>query len=285
MRTLLLSTSSYLAGRLETITRKAGLDTLAVVSLRGDPKDLDPGRDEMIGEIAVLPSPHLDVCFAADSRSLARIMRAYEPDLAIVAGWSKLIPADAIVVPKLGVINCHVSVLPRHRGPYAIAWAIRDGDDLGMTIHYMNPAFDEGNILAQDARPMPQDTSPTVVRGIIDEIWDRLLPEAIEAVRRGEPGTPQPTLDIPWEGVFGDDYRHIDWSMPAVGIDRQVRAWQWILYQAGPTGPVATIDGKPVVVTGTSLVEPSSDMDARRFATGDGDIWITEWAPAPEATR
>ncbi len=58
-------------------------------------------------------------------------------------------------MPRLGIVNGHPSLLPRYRGPFPIAWAIRNGEtEIGMTFHLMDAAFDTGNVLAQKAVPL-----------------------------------------------------------------------------------------------------------------------------------
>jgi methionyl-tRNA formyltransferase len=47
--------------------------------------------------------PELDVLFAATKHSLPRLLRAYEPDLAICTGFPWLISQEAIDVPRLGI--------------------------------------------------------------------------------------------------------------------------------------------------------------------------------------
>ena len=50
-------------------------------------------------------------------------------------------------------------------------------------------------------------------------------------------------------------------------------------------GPIAELDGRPVRLTRTSLVDPGGD--ARRVEAGDGPIWIVSWEPveSPDATE
>jgi folate-dependent phosphoribosylglycinamide formyltransferase PurN len=75
----------------------------------------------------VADDPHeLDVLFAASKHSLAPLLRGCEPDLAICTGFPWLIPAEAIEVPKHGIVNGHPSLLPRYRGPFP-ADPARDG--------------------------------------------------------------------------------------------------------------------------------------------------------------
>ena len=64
----------------------------------------------------------------------------------------RIIPAWLLNISRLGGINIHPSLLPKHRGCFAIPWAIIDGDkETGLTIHTMNEEVDTGYLLYQDS--------------------------------------------------------------------------------------------------------------------------------------
>ena len=69
----------------------------------------------------------LDLLFARDKHAIEPLLRAYEPDLMTCWGFPWKIPQAALDVPRLGSINMHPALLPRHRGPIPLAWALRDG--------------------------------------------------------------------------------------------------------------------------------------------------------------
>ena len=61
-------------------------------------------------------------------------------------------------MPRLGSINVHPALLPRHRGPIPLAWALREGDAAwGSTWHRMDAELDTGNMLAQATVPIEDD--------------------------------------------------------------------------------------------------------------------------------
>ena len=61
-------------------------------------------------------------------------------------------------MPPLGIVNGHPSLLPRYRGPFPLAWAVRNGErEIGLTYHLMDAEFDTGNLLAQAAIPLDDD--------------------------------------------------------------------------------------------------------------------------------
>ena len=115
------------------------------------------------------PPPHLiltdatapqgiDLLLARDKHSIEPLLRAYEPDLMLCWGFPWKIPQSALDVPRLASVNCHPALLPRHRGPIPLAWALRDGDDAwGCTWHYMDAELDTGNTLVQGTVPIDDD--------------------------------------------------------------------------------------------------------------------------------
>ena len=67
----------------------------------------------------------------------------------ITGGMAWKLPADLLALPRLGAINIHPALLPRHRGPSPFEAAFRAGDtETGLTIHRMAADFDTGPILA-----------------------------------------------------------------------------------------------------------------------------------------
>ena len=131
--------------------------------------------------------PELDILIPARRSSIAPLLRSVEPDIVICMGFPWKIPPDALAVPPHGWVNGHPSLLPRHRGPIPIAWAIRAGDEeIGITFHRMDAELDTGPIFAQ--RPIllgayvePEEIYPRmgeVVRVIASSL------EEVEGARR-----------------------------------------------------------------------------------------------------
>jgi methionyl-tRNA formyltransferase len=222
----------------------------------------------------------LDLLLARDKHAIEPLLRAYEPDLMICWGFPWKIPQAALDVPRLGSINMHPALLPRHRGPIPLAWALRDGDTVwGQTWHRMDAELDTGNLLVQGAVPIEDDDvdiaefGTKLQAGALD-----LLPRALERVAAADPGDPQPLEGATWAGHFeDDDYARIDWARPARTIHNQVRAWHLTFGLSGLRAPLADVDGKDVVVLQTRLADPGGG--ARRVECGDGPIWVVATEP------
>lgn len=222
----------------------------------------------------------LDLLLARDKHAIEPLLRAYEPDLMLCWGFPWKIPQAALEVPRLGSVNMHPALLPRHRGPIPLAWALRDGDPVwGQTWHRMDAELDTGNLLAQGTVPIEDDDVDIAEFGARLQVGAlELLPQALERVAAGDPGDPQPLEGASWAGHFeDDDYVRVDWSQPARLIHNQVRAWHLTFGMSGLRAPIAELDGKDVVVLQTRLTDPGAG--ARRVECGDGPVWLVATEP------
>ena len=272
-RVVVVSTVAPVATALVEAVRGHGHEVVALVAARGR-RPPAPGARGFVLSDETAPEG-LDLLLPAGSRALEPLLRAYAPDLALCWGYPWKIPLAALETPRLGSVNMHPGLLPRHRGPVPMAWAFRDGDPhLGVTWHRMDAELDTGPILAQATVPIGDDdcSIEDVAPGLVTEALG-LLPRVLERVAAGDPGDPQPAEGATWAGHFGEDYARVDWSQPARAIHDQVRAWTFTFGLSGLVGPVAELDGERVHLVRTSLTEKP---EARRVECGDGPLWIVE---------
>ena len=222
----------------------------------------------------------LSLIFARDKDAVAPLLRGLEPDVVLCWGFSWKLPQEALDVPRLGSVNQHPGLLPRHRGPIPTAWALRDGDgQFGITWHRMDAELDTGPILAQSTLPIKDEWTTIYEMGpsILQATFE-LLPQVFERLAAGDPGDPQSDEGASWAGYFGEDYATVDWSQPARKIHDQVRAWHLTFGQSDLAGPIAELDGERVKLLRTSLTDLGDG--ARVVETGDGNLWILESEPA-----
>ena len=271
MRAVIYSTVLPAIENLVMCARSVGITPVAVITPRAVRGSHAKARRDAI--LAEAPDG-LDLCFVAEKASLLRLTRAYEPDLGLCTGYPWLLPPEVLAVPRLGVVNSHPSLLPRHRGPFPWAWAVREHDpELGLTVHLMDAQFDTGPILAQGSKPMPEDVTlegliPTV-RGLSQE----LLPKALRRVLDGDRGDPQTEEGATYAGPFGQDYAELDPSSSRVELLRQVRAWQLTFHEAR-NGPFATVGERRLRVLDAALDDPG-DNSVVRLEAADGPLWLT----------
>jgi methionyl-tRNA formyltransferase len=149
-------------------------------------------------------------------------------DLLVVVGWTRLVPAPVLALPRFGCVGFHASLLPRHRGRAPVNWAIIRGERrTGATMLMLDPGVDTGPII--DQRPIDigfYDTCGTVYERVAAagvEMLTSHLPAILEgrATRRPQgagSGSHGDTLPkrTPAMGIT-------DWTRPAVEIHNWIR--------------------------------------------------------------
>jgi methionyl-tRNA formyltransferase len=75
-------------------------------------------------------------------------LRSTRTDLLVVCDYGQILSREALSTTRLGGINLHGSLLPRHRGAAPVQWSILSGDQTaGVSVIHMTPALDAGPIL------------------------------------------------------------------------------------------------------------------------------------------
>ena len=271
-RVVLITVLPVVAQGYATLVRALGHEPVAVIA----PRRRVPGAPPtpFAAEHVADDPEDLDVLFAASKNSIAPLLRAYEPDLALCTGFPWLIPAEAIAVPKHGIVNGHPSLLPHYRGPFPVAWAVRNGEtEIGMSYHLMDAQFDTGNVLAQKRLPLREDETNETLFGQMPEVTAELLPIVFDRLARGDRGEPQEGGE--YQSVFEDDYRFVDLTQRAADVHRQVRAWSFVPPILPNMGPILERDGSSVRLLRTSLTEVAG---AERLECADGPLWVVETA-------
>lgn len=178
-------------------------------------------------------------------------LAALKPDLLVVVAYGLILPQAVLDIPRLGCINSHASLLPRWRGAAPIQRAVQAGDaESGVTVMRMEAGLDTGPMLLKVTTPITaQDTGGS--------LHDRLAEMGPPAVIHAIAGLAAGTL----EGEVQDDslatYAHklnkdearIDWSRPAVELERLVRAFNpWPICNS-------TLNGEALKVLAANLAE------------------------------
>ena len=220
--------------------------------------------------------PHLDVVMPSKRASIAPLLRGLEPDLVVCMGFPWKIPPDALAVPRLGWLNGHPSLLPRHRGPIPVAWAIRNGDEeYGITFHRMDAELDTGAILAQRRLPIGDFAEPEGLYGRTGPAVMEVLREALDALAAGDEGRPQEEGGV-YESFFTDEDAWLDPAGTAVEAHRLVWAWRFAMSHGELRGALVDLGGETVRVLASALAEVEG---ARRFDCADGPLWLLQMEP------
>jgi methionyl-tRNA formyltransferase len=154
--------------------------------------------------------------FASYSAEDARAtLRGLDADLGIMAYVTQFIPEAFCAIPKHGTIQFHPSLLPLHRGPSSINWAIIQGrTKTGLTIFRPTEGLDEGPVLLQKEVTIgPDDTIGSVY---FDKIFPAGVAALIETAESVLGGTARERVQdeslATYEGWVREAEAQIDWA-------------------------------------------------------------------------
>jgi len=202
-----------------------------------------------------------------DGGAGAAALREARPDLALMANFHRILGDEALRAPRLGVINLHPSLLPRHRGAAPVRWTILAGDvQAGVTALRADGGIDSGAIVAAEAFAVGADDDytrlitrlaacmPDLVRRVVAMARD----DRVEAIPQDERlATLAPRLEE-------SDWR-LRWDYAADALGRRIRAgyppgawFAWndrivrvrkaeVVAASGPPGTVLENGAHPVI--------------------------------------
>jgi folate-dependent phosphoribosylglycinamide formyltransferase PurN len=136
------------------------------------------------------------VCSDQNSPESIAQLKAWLPDLIVFTGGN-ILRQPLLQVPRLGVLNVHLGMLPEVRGMSTPEWSLLNDVPVGVTIHYINEGIDTGPILERCEFP-DADGYPS-----LSDLRNRLIAfgiekagEVVENLDRGAiTATPQSHLD------------------------------------------------------------------------------------------
>ena len=106
-----------------------------------------------------------------------------EPDIIITCAYGQIIPNELIETPKYKAINVHASLLPKLRGGAPIHHAIIDGyKETGITIMYMSPKLDAGDIISQEKISIEQTDNVGTLHDKLSKLGEKLLLETLPLI-------------------------------------------------------------------------------------------------------
>ena len=104
-------------------------------------------------------------------------LKGLNADIGVMAYVLLFAPPEFCAIPKHGMIQFHPSLLPLHRGPAAIPWAIiRGRKETGLTIFRPTPGLDEGPMILQKRVTIGADDTAASL------YFDKIFPLGVEAL-------------------------------------------------------------------------------------------------------
>lgn len=274
MRIVFMGTPDFAVPSLEALLRR-GHEIAAVYTQPDKPKGR--GHKLLPPPVKVLALEHnIPVCQPTTLRNAEAVetLRAYEPELIVVAAYGKILPPDVLTIPLRGCINVHGSLLPQYRGAAPIQWAVLNGDKIsGVTIQRMAEGVDTGDILAKAQTEIDEDETS-------GELFDRLMMLGaellIDTIDKLDTLTPEPQDEAlaTHAPMLQKEMGAVDWTKPASEVHNLVRGlnpwpaayltmdgkrmklWRTKIVKAnGLSGVLTVLDGEMTVYCGSDAVQ------------------------------
>lgn len=216
-------------------------------------------------------------------------LRAWQPDIGVVAAYGKIIPESLLAIPRLGMINVHASLLPKYRGAAPVHRAVIDGErETGITIMRVERLLDAGPMLATVTRPIGPDETSDVVEHDLAELGAPLLVSVLDRLAAGDVAQElQDFMLCTHAPKLTKDEGLIDWTLPSRYIHNRVRGlYPW-------PHAYTYLDGQRLIVLRTRPTSEPTDAPAGtivdtsntlQVATGHGERLAIEQIQ-PEGKR
>lgn len=209
-----------------------------------------------------------------------------EPDLIVTCAYGQILPKELLDYPKYGCINVHASLLPKLRGGAPIHRAIMEGyTETGVTIMYMAPGMDDGDIITQDRIEITNTDTAATLHDKLSELGSKLLIETLPSIIAGtNVRTKQNETEVTYAPIIKPEDEKIDFSETSREIYNKIRGLNSF------PGAYAILDGKRVKIWSSVILDEyytekldgeivETNKDGIVVKTGNSTILITELQP------
>ncbi len=201
-----------------------GIDISAVFTHKDDPHE-----NAWFQSVAELAASNRIPVYAPDDINhpiWVEKIKALKPDIIFFFYFRQMVKQSLMDIPSQGCLNLHGSLLPKYRGRCPVNWVLVNGEkETGVTLHYMTPKPDDGDIVAQKKVPVDDnDTALTLYSKIVEassQMLDDVLPKLIKGSAER---VPQDHSQASYYGGRCSDDGEIDWSKTSREIRNLIRA-------------------------------------------------------------
>ena len=154
-------------------------------------------------------------------------LRAQNVDLVLVMAYGHILRRELLDTPPRGMWNLHASLLPKYRGASPVESALAAGEkETAVTLMRVVAKMDAGPVADAECVPiMPTDTGPT--------LRERLSQACVPLLKRNLSTLADGTIRVNEQDETSVTYTRkltkadapLDWTVPAIELERRVRAF------------------------------------------------------------
>lgn len=117
---------------------------------------------------------------------LGGALRKCAPDIACISTFPSILPAGLLDIARLGTVNLHPSLLPRHRGRSPYFWIYyHDDQRTGVTVHRATARADAGPVLGQESFALARGMGIVALHEENARAGARVLMEVLDSAEAG----------------------------------------------------------------------------------------------------
>ena len=147
------------------------------------------------------------------------------PDVIITCAYGQIIPSILLDTPKYNAINVHASLLPKLRGGSPLHKCIIDGyKETGVTIMYMAPGMDDGDIITQRSIEIKDTDNVGIIHDELSIMGRDLLLETLPNIFSGNiTRTKQNPDEVTYAYNIKREEEKVDFNKTAREVFNQIR--------------------------------------------------------------
>jgi methionyl-tRNA formyltransferase len=195
----------------------------------------------------------------------------WHPEIIVVVAYGRILPKTILDLAPHGCLNVHYSLLPKYRGAAPAAWTIVNGESTaGVTTMKLVEKMDAGPIYLQEAAPVAPDETTGSLQDKLAPIGARLLLETLNRLKMGSLiPQEQDESAVTFAPIIKKEDGLIDWSQPAITIERRVRGFDpW-------PGAYSHIGGKLLKIHKARVVAADAKLNPGEVMRADEDgFWV-----------
>jgi methionyl-tRNA formyltransferase len=258
-----------------------GYEIAAVIVAQNDTGKSRKARQLEVAEIA--ETHNIPLLAPADLLKAKDELAAYGAEAAVLIAYGKIVPPEVLAVFPAGIVNIHPSLLPLHRGSTPIESAILKGEkETGVSLMKLSEKMDAGPVYARKTVTLDGTETKQALADRLAAIGTDMLLKQLPGILDGSSQpSPQEEASITLDAHISKADGIIDWSKPAIRLEREVRAY------AGWPRSRTKLGTTDVIITAAQAAEGSGEpgslhIEDKRLGVccGEGLLVIDSLIPA-----